>query len=352
MTPLLKHVFYVRLFGLPAFASALQARGDVQLMGLADDSPDDETTASVLSAAHVYQITSGVNDVQARWWLTDALLARTPHLLLASAIGSGYDTVDVSACTRAGVLVVNQAGGGNAEAVAEHMFAVMIALSKRIMEADRRMRRAPGVVRGHYVGRNVLGKTAGIIGFGHVGRRLAELCRLALRMRVLVHDSHRTPDEIISMGAEVADLDRLLGSADYVLVCCSLNEETRGLLSDREFCLMKPQACFVNAARGGIHDEAALYRALVEGRLAAAGIDVWDTEPPEPSHPLLSLDNVIATPHIAGATVESRIDAAESGARQILEVLDGRRPPRLLNPEAWPLFARRFEAMFGFRPSD
>ena len=344
-------VFYVNIFGRPEFARALAERTDIELVGFRDEAPDAETDPIVRDAL-VYHVSSGVNDMSRRWWVEAELLERAPRLLLASAIGSGYDTIDVDACTRAGVLVVNQAGAGNAEAVAEHMFAVMIALSKRIVEADRRMRRAPGVIRGDYVGRNVRGKTAGIVGFGHVGKRLTELCRLAFGMRVLVHDQRKREATIRGAGAEQVALDTLLTQSDFVLVCCAYNEDTQGMFGAAQFALMPRHACFITAARGGIHDEEALAQALGERRIAGAGLDVWAVEPPDPAHPLLAFDQVIATPHTAGATEESRIDAALGAARQIIDVIEGRPPAQLINPQAWPRFADRYKAEFGRAPSD
>jgi len=345
-SPVVKTVFYVNIFGLDIFREVLNKRPDLRFVGLRDDSPEAEASA-VLASASVYHISSSARDMVPQYYLNEQLLARAPCLLLASAMGAGYDPVDVAACTRAGVLVVNQAGGANAEAVAEHMLAMMLALSKRMVEADRNMRRTANVVRAHYLGRNALGKTVGIIGYGHVGRRLAEMCKAALRMRVLVHSSQ----DLGAAGVEQVSLEQLLRESDYVNVCCALSERTRGLMGAREFALMAAHAVFVTAARGGIHDEQALTEALLTRRIAGAGVDVWDVEPPPLDHPLLQLDNVICTPHTGGATIESRIQASEDAARQVLAVLDGQRPPRLLNPEAWPLFAKRFEAQFGFAPS-
>ena len=344
-----KHVVVVQNFGQPAFTEVLAKRPDVRLHSLRRDTPGPEV-AAVLGSAHAYHVSSGVNDVAPEYLVSPALLSRAPDLLLVSTMGAGYDSVDLAACTRAGVAVVNQSGGGNAEAVAEHVLAMMLCLSKRIVESDRHMRREAGIVRGDYVGHNALGKTVGIVGFGNVGTRLGELCRAALQMRVLVCDEHRSAGYIRERGAEKTDLNGLLHRSDFVAICCALTDETRGMIGAREFASMQKHAYFITAARGGIHDETALAEALIQKRIAGAGVDVWDVEPPPPGHPLLLLDTVVATPHIGGATVESRVEAAEGAARQILDALDGKRPPRLLNPEAWPAFCARFERIFGFRP--
>jgi D-3-phosphoglycerate dehydrogenase len=279
----------------------------------------------------------------------DELLARLPNLLMAASQGAGYDTIEPAACTRAGVLLVNQAGG-NAEAVAEHALALLLSLGKRIVETDRRMRRAPGIDRNAYMGRDARGKTIGIDGLGHVGRRLAELCRGLLGMRVLACDPYLSAEEIAARGAEKTTLDDLLRRADYVSINCPLTAETRGMIGAREYALMQPHAYFITTARGNIHDEAALEAALRDGRIAGAGLDVWAKEPPPPDHPLLQRDNVIASQHTAGVTHEARANIGRIAAEQLLATLDGKRPPRLLNPDAWSAYAARFERIFGFLP--
>jgi D-3-phosphoglycerate dehydrogenase len=277
------------------------------------------------------------------------LLARTPDLLVVSSSGAGYDTVDVDACTRAGVLAVNQAGG-NAESVAEHVLGMLLCLTKRIVESDRRMRRAAGIRRLDYMNSEALGKTVGIVGLGHVGTRIAELCGGLFRMRVLACDPYLSAGEIRARGAEKVELEALLRQSDFVSVSCPLTVETRGMIAAREYAWMPRHACFITTARGGIHDEAALAEALRSGAIAGAGLDVWDPEPPPPDHPLLQLDNVVASPHIAGTTREARRNNGSIAARQILDVLDGKPAPRLLNPQAWPAFAKKFERVFGSAP--
>jgi len=138
--------------------------------------------------------------------------------------------------------------------------------------------------------------------------------------------------------------------ADFVSVNCPLDPGTRGMIGAREFALMQPHAYFITTARGFIHDEAALADALRAGAIAGAGLDVWDKEPPAPSHPLLKLDNVIASPHTAGMTREARANMGRIAAEQLIMALDGKRPPRIVNPQAWPAYAERFERAFGFRP--
>jgi D-3-phosphoglycerate dehydrogenase len=343
-----KCVFYVNRLTHCVFADLLGARPDITLSKLENDSPRT-TIDTLLAHAHAYQIGAARDEIPRHLHGTAELIAGAPDLLVLSSSGAGYDTIDVDACTAAGVLAVNQAGG-NREAVAEHVIGMFIILSKRIIQADRRMRRQAGISRNAYVGNNIHGKTVGIIGLGNVGSRLAELCRSLFAMPVLACDPYLTDAQIAAHGAEKVGLDQLLHRADFVSVNCPRTAETLGMIGAREFALMKPTAWFVNTARGGIHDEAALEAALTSGTIAGAGLDVWAVEPPPPDHPLLRFDNVIASPHTAGVTAESRELIARIAAEQLLDILDGRRPPRLLNPEVWPAYSERFFRIFGFHP--
>lgn len=344
-----KRVFYVKYVSHTIFNELLTAREDVRLDKLENDSPDRDV-APVLEAAHAFQIGASRDELAPQFFAHAELLARCPNLLVVSSNGAGYDTVDVQACTAAGVLAVNQAGG-NAEAVAEHALALLLNLTKRIGETDRAMRRELVNDRAAYIGRNALDKTIGIIGLGHVGTRLAELVRLMFRMRVLAYDPYLTAEQMKARGAEKVDLETLCATADFVSVNCPRSKETLGLMGAAQFAGMKPSAYFITTARGGIHDEAALADALRAGWLAGAGLDVWEKEPPPLDHPLLGFDNVIVTQHTAGVTRESRENMGRIAAAQILDVLDGKPATRLLNPEVWPAFAVRFERIFGFAPA-
>ncbi len=345
-----RHVFFVSpLTDAIAYRGVLATRSDIDFRELTAATHAQEA-AAVLESAHAYQVGSVRDELPPPFRVDDSLFARTPNLLLVSTHGAGYDSVDVDACTRAGVLAVNQAGG-NAEAVAEHVMAMMLCLTKRIVETDRFMRRQDNIPRVNYMGRNVLGKTIGVIGIGHVGTRVAELCRGLFQMLVLAYDPLLSATEIRQRGAESVDLDTLLRRSDYVSVNCPLNSKSRGLIGAREYALMQSHAYFINTARGGIHDEPALVDALRDRRIAGAGLDVWDLEPPPASHPLMQFDNVLVSPHTAGVTLESRKNIATIAAEQLLDVLAGKRPPRLLNPEVWPEYSRRFERILGFAPS-
>jgi D-3-phosphoglycerate dehydrogenase len=344
-----KRVFYVRYLAHDSYAEILASRPDVRLDRLENDS-EEHLAAPILAEAHAYQAGSTRDELAPHYHVGPGLLARTPNLLLVSTHGAGYDTVDVKACTQAGVLVVNQSGG-NAESVAEHVLAMLLCLSKRIMETDRAMRREDHLRRTEFMGRQALEKTIGIVGIGNVGRRVSELCRGLFRMRVLAYDPYLSAGEIAARGAEKVELERLLREADYVSINCPLTEETHGMIGAREYALMQPHAYLITTARGFIHDEAALLEALRRKQIAGAGLDVWSKEPPPRDHPLLQLDNVLVSPHTAGVTREARANMGRIAAEQVLTALDGKRPPRIVNPDAWPAYARRFERTFGFAPA-
>ncbi len=344
-----KRVFYVKYLANQIYADILKARPDVRLDRLENESPED-VSRPILSAAHAYQIGAARDELAPHFHVHADLLRRAPNLLIVSSNGAGFDPVDVEACTEAGVLVVNQSGG-NAHSVAEHALGMMLTLSKRIIESDRKLRRDRNVNRNELIGTEVQGKTIGIVGLGNVGRRIAELCRGLLRMNVLAYDPYLSAEEMAERGGQKVDLDELLRRADYVSINCPLSKESRGMIGAREFSLMRPHAFFITTARGFIHDEEALLAALRDKRIAGAGLDVWSKEPPPPEHPLLQFDNVLASPHTAGVTREARENMGRIAAEQLLDALDGRRPPRIINPEVWPAYAKRFERAFGIKPA-
>jgi D-3-phosphoglycerate dehydrogenase len=343
-----KRVFYVRQIAHPCYLDIIAQRPEIRLDKLENDTPDD-IAQPIMAAAHAYQIGSARDELAPRFHARCGLLARMPGLLVVSTNGAGFDTVDVKDCTDAGVLVVNQSGG-NAAAVAAHVLAMMLALSKQIIQTDHALRRGTMHDRTAFTGRDLEGRTVGIVGIGNVGRRVAELCRGLFGMQVIACDPYLDHETIAARGAVKVTLEELLRSADFVSINCPLDDETRGMIGAREFALMQPHAYFITTARGSIHEERALEEALRTKRIAGAGIDVWDKEPPAFDHPLLQFDNVIASPHTAGVTREARANMGRIAAEQLIMTLDGKRPPRIVNPRVWPLYAKRFEQAFGFRP--
>jgi D-3-phosphoglycerate dehydrogenase len=318
----------------PAFDARLRGEPGVELLVI-DSKGSKESILAGLSAAHVYHVSAAKDELAREWFVTGALLERCPQLLCVSSYGAGYDTIDVAACTRAGVAVLNQAGA-NAVSVAEHTLGFILALLRRFGEQERLLRsRRRDFMREEVMGREAAGKTLGLIGIGHTGTRVAALAG-AFGMRVLACDPYLSREEIERRGAAKAELQELLSSSDIVSLHCPRNEETLGMMGARSFAQMKRGAFFVTTARGGIHDEQALAAALASGQLGGAALDVWEREPPPPGHPLLAFENVLATYHTAGVTHESRRNMAAVAAEQIVTFVRGGRPPRLVNPEVWP----------------
>ncbi len=326
--------------------------GDVDLVRL-DLTAPAETNWAALESAHGYQVATRTDVAGhadgAQWLAGPALVERCGQLLAVCSAGAGYDVIDVEACTRAGIAVCNNSGPG-AEAVAEHALGLMLDLAKKITAADRVLRGGRLGDRLVLRGSQLLGKTLGVIGLGAIGGRLVELCA-PFGMEVLVFDPYLDEVSARARGARPVALNELLERSDFVQVTCPLTGETQGLIGREQFAAMKPTAFFITTARGPVHDEAALLDALVSGGIAGAGLDVFHEEPPRPDNPLLSLENVVATPHTAGITVEAARDIAVATATQWQTIFGGGMPPRLLNPDVWPRYCERFQYIFGFLPS-
>jgi D-3-phosphoglycerate dehydrogenase len=308
-----------------------------------------EALDAAMAAAHGYHCLPRV-ELREPWFCDAALIARAPALLAACSTGAGFDVIDVEACTKAGIIVCHQSGT-NKEAVAEHALGMMLALSKKFAQADKALRRGAAPDRYALTGRDIRGKTLGIVGIGQIGTRLAELARGLFGMTVLACDPLLDEAAIAARGAMKVSLEELLERADFVSVHCPRDATTMGMFGAAQFARMKPTAYFIQTARGGIHDEAALAAALAEGRIAGAGLDVFLKEPPPADHPLLAFENVIASPHNAGITEEALHDMAVGAAEQWIAIFRGDVPPRLVNPEAWPRYVARFREAFGFKPN-
>ena len=344
MTQIVKRVVRSDLWVDAVFEERLSREPDITVQRFSVKG-GAELARQTLSKAHVYHISAAKDELPREWFANAELLSYCPDLLCVSAGGAGYDTVDVAACTAAGVAVVNQSGG-NAVSVAEHTLGLMLGVSRRMLEGDRRMRREIGYAREDVMGHEMAGKTVGLVGIGNIGLRVAALAR-AFGMQVVAVDPLLSPDEIERRGARPVSFDQLLAQSDFVSLHCPRDATTLKMMNAQSFAAMKRGAIFISTARGGIHDETALVHALQSGHLAGAGIDVWDQEPPPLDHPLLAMDNVYATFHVAGVTHEARRNVAAIAADQIVGVLAGQRPPRLINPEVWPAFVQRRARILG-----
>lgn len=257
-------------------------------------------------------------------FVTASLLDRLPDLCVVAVHGAGVDQVDVAACTERGVLVTN-APGANAEAVAELTIGLMLSLLRRIPESAGRVagERVWGAAR--HTGGELKGRTLGLVGIGRIGARVADLAR-AFGMKVLAYDPAVPAAAIRSRGARPARLVTLLGRADIVSLHAPLSPATHHLIDRQALRRMKRGAFLVNAARGPLVDESALAAALASGHLAGAALDVLEGEPPDPKSPIFDAPNILLTPHMAGSTVECLDTIAGIAARDIARVLQGRRP--------------------------
>ena len=259
------------------------------------------------------------------------MIAAMKRARVICGFGHGFEGVDVDAATRAGILVTNAAEICHLE-VANHAAALILALNRKLVQYDRAMRRG---VWDRPAGRPITpldGETLGLVGLGAIGQALARRLQ-PFGLRVIAYDPYVEEHPPRELGVRmIADLHALLGDSDWVSVQVPLNAETRHMLGKREFRAMKRTAYFVNCCRGGVVDEAALTRALEEGWIAGAGLDVFEQEPADPANPLLRLENVIATPHAGGESTESAALSARVASRQAAAVLRGEWPNRVVNP--------------------
>jgi D-3-phosphoglycerate dehydrogenase/microcystin synthetase protein McyI len=263
-------------------------------------------------------------------------LAGARHLRIISTSGRGTDAVDIAAASARGIAVVNNPAFGTVP-VAEHAVGAMIALAKNMLPFNRATHAGEGwEAQKRYRRAELRGKTLGIVGLGNIGEEVARICVAAFRMRVLAYDPFVPAAKALAVGAEpVAELERIWRESDFVSMHPELNGETRGMVGESELRAMRRHAFLVNTARGPIVQGAALARALREGWIAGAALDVYEDEPLAKDSPLAGLENLILSPHIAGLTDEALRGMALSAADQILQALRGERPPHLVNPQVW-----------------
>ncbi len=265
--------------------------------------------------------------------INEEVLTGAPHLKMIANFGVGYNNIDVRGASARGIMVSNTPGVLT-DATAELTFALILAVSRRIVEGDKMIREgrfkfwAPML----FLGREVTGKTLGIIGMGKIGKAVAVRAR-AFDMRILYHNRKR----IASGGekdlrAEYVDLKTLLTESDFVSLHVPLTEETKHLIGKNEFSLMKPTAFLINTSRGAVIDEKALVEVLSARKIGGAGLDVYEKEP-SLTPGLTELDNVILLPHVGSGTLETRIKIGTLAVENLIAGLEGRKPPNLVNPE-------------------
>ncbi len=279
--------------------------------------------------AEILERISDVDGVLACAAIDADMIAAAPRLKIISNYGAGYDRIDTAAAAARGIPVTN-IPDDTRQATAELALALLLSLTRRVTELDRALRAGEQglFVMGRKMGRTLAGKTLGIIGMGHIGGALADMAR-ALGMDVVYHNRRRLPPER-ERGCRYLELDALLECADALSLHCPLTDSTRGLIGRAQLERMKPGAVIVNTARGGVINTEALIDALESGRIAGAALDVFPNEPEVPAR-LLSMDNVVLTPHIGTNAVETRAQMARACAERILDALDGRTPANVVN---------------------
>lgn len=307
-----------------------EARAILERMGPVVTSPTEAELPEADLARHGAEVEALVPMGAHR--VSETVISASPRLRVIAVAAVGYNLVDVAAATRQGVLVTNTPGVLT-ETTADMAWALMLAVARRVPESDRFVRagRWKGVFWSLMLGADVYGATLGIVGLGRIGKAVARRAQ-GFGMRVLYHN--RRPDpEAEALGAAYRSKTDLLQEADFVVLAVPLGPETRHLIGASELALMKPTAFLINVARGPVVDEAALVRALTAGRIAGAGLDVFEDEPRV--HPgLLDLEQLALTPHVGSASRATRLRMAMTAAENCVAALEGRRPPNLVNPEA------------------
>ncbi len=311
----------------PSGRELLKQRGDIELVEFPNLISARDFETLLKEHAPVHGVALGATR------FGEPELAASKDMKVVTRIGVGYDAVDVPALSRRKVPLM-VAGTANSPSVAEQALFMMLTLAKRAVEMHALVKQGQWSTRLGKLPYDLFGKTVLIVGFGRIGTRTARRC-LAMEMHVLIYDPYKSAEEIKATGCErVADLDASLPRADFVSIHCPKTPETVGMFNAARLKRMKPTAYLVNTARGGLVDEGALYEALTSGRLAGAGLDVFEQEPPPVPHSLFELPNVIIAPHVAGVTREAVDRMSEQTARNILSALDGE-PIRqnVINPD-------------------
>lgn len=315
MTANKKKIFITESFS-QAGRTLLQQRDDLDLVEFPNMISAEDFEAKLREHAPVHGVALGATR------FGEPELEASLDMKVVTRIGVGFDAVDVPALSRRKVPLM-VAGTANSPSVAEQALFMMLMLAKRAVEMHSIVKDGKWASRLGMLPYDLYGKTVLIVGFGRIGTRTAKRC-LAMEMNVLIFDPYKPAAEITAAGCEpVADLDAALPRADFVSIHCPKNPETVGMFNAARLQRMKPTAYLINTARGGIIDEPALYDALSSGRLAGAGLDVFEQEPPPSGHSLFALPNVIMAPHVAGVTREAVDRMSEQTARNILSALDG-----------------------------
>ncbi len=258
--------------------------------------------------------------VRSRTKVTKDVIEAGKKLKIIGRAGVGVDNIDLKTATERGIVVVN-APGGNTISAAELTLGLLFAVARKIPQADKSVKEGKWE-RKKFMGVELRGKTIGIIGLGRIGYEVAKRVR-ALEMNILAYDPYVSEERAKSVGAKLVSLEELLRNSDFITIHVPKTKETENLISEREFEMMKDGVYIINAARGGIVNEKALYEAIIKGKVAGAALDVYEKEPPDPNNPLLKLDNVVTTPHIGASTKEAQLSVGMIIAEEIINFAKG-----------------------------
>lgn len=254
-------------------------------------------------------------------------------LKMIQVTSAGYDSVNMDAAAKYGVIVCNNSGV-NAQSVAEQVFGLIIDVARRISAHDRSMR-AGRWERLEYIGdQQITGKTLGIIGLGNIGSRMAQIGSLGFKMPVIAYDPYISNERAAQFNTELVDMKSVFKNADIVTIHVPLNDETRHFVKKEHFDLMKPASIFINASRGPTVDEKALISTLEANKICGAGIDVFETEPLQKDSPLRSMENVVVVPHM-GSSLETQVNMRKAAVKNVVRVINGMEPHRIVNPEVY-----------------
>lgn len=311
----------------PIEAQAVQRLEEAGHRVVTAPDPSPETVLPLMKDAHAVILRTGIT-------MTRELIEAADDLMVISRTGGGFDNVDLEAASDNGVIVTSNLGV-NSISVCEHVLAMMLSLVKQLPRLDHAVRNDNYSIRYQNLSRDLNGKTMGLLGFGRIGFEVATACKTVFKMTVLACDPH-LPDEVKAGYEELVtfvDKERLCRDSDLISVHVPLTEQTHHALSTAEFEQMKSEAIVINTSRGPVIDEEALVYALQHKIIGGAGLDVQTREPPDSESLLLKLDNVLLTPHSAALTNECVIRMATDAAHRTIEVLSGKKPLNVANPE-------------------
>lgn len=304
-------------------AIALLEQGNCNIITAPDPKP--ETVLPLLKDAHGLILRTGIT-------IDRVLIENADELLVISRTGGGLDNVDVQAATEKGIIVTSNLGV-NTISVAEHVLAMILALSKKLILMDNAVRNGKFDIRYQNLPRDIHGRTIGLLGFGRIGFEIGRICHQIFAMRIIAFDPYlsRAKKDEYRGWVTFVELEELFSESDVISIHVPLSDGTRHLVDAAQIALMKPDAILINASRGGVVNEAALVAALQDDKIAGAGLDVFNQEPVRANNPLLKLDNAILTPHTAALTKESVTRMATDAAQCVLDVFAGREPRNVAN---------------------